>query len=157
MRNFLAILVCLLLLLISLGTGLFQSVPFGSDGYLEQVLSRENVLFNLGLVIVVVVAFALIYLVRHFVIDHSKRRTRKEKSIEGLVIIVLGCLIVGFAMVFGLLQKIPILRDTGVERWFSEDRIILNSIIVIGATLLAALSYWIRVIIVKPYEDDEEE
>ena len=157
MRNFVAILACLLLLLISLGTGLFQSVPFGSDEYREQVLSKENVLFNLGLFVVVVAAFALIYLVRHFVIDHTKNRTRREKEREKLITVVLGCLIVGFAMIFGLLQQIPLLRNTGIGRWFSEDRIFLNSIIVIGTTMLVVFTYWIRVIIIKPYGDDEAE
>lgn len=154
MKNSIAILACLLLLLVSLGTKAFLPLPFGSDGYLEQVLSKENVLFSLGLVVVVVAAIALIYLVRHFVVDHSKKRTRQEKEIEGLVIVVLGCLMVGFAMIFGLLQQIPLLRNTGVGRWFSEDRMMLNSIIVIGVTTFAAVSYWIRVTILKPYGED---
>ena len=73
------------------------------------------------------------------------------------MILVLGCLIVGFALVLGLPQQIPLLRETGIGHWFSKERIVLNSIVVVGVTLLAALSYWIRAIIWNPYDDDEED
>ena len=154
MKDVLIILFILLLLVVSLVTHLFQSVP-SMD--LDQVFSAENVLLNLGLLVLVVAVFAAIYLVRHFVRDRSKKRTKGEKAIEGLVILVLGCLIVGFALVLGLPQQIPLLRETGIGHWFSKERIVLNSIVVVGVTLLAALSYWIRAIIWNPYDDDEED
>lgn len=151
MKDILIVIFILLLLAISLVTHLFQSVP---SMELDHVFSTENILLNLGLLVLIVVVFSVIYLVRHFIRDRSKKRTKGEKAMEGLVILVLGCLIVGFALVLGLPQQLPLLRETGIGQWFSKERIVLNSIVVVGVTLLVAFSYWIWTLIWNQYEDD---
>lgn len=70
MRNAVAIIVCIALLVVSLTTGLFQTVPFSTDNYFERVFSFENIFVN---AVIAVIATALVLGIYVF------RRTRRRK------------------------------------------------------------------------------
>ncbi len=78
MRNLFAILICLLVLGISLFTGLFQTVPFGHDDYMERVFSEENIRINALLLVGASVLVGLLYWVKH-IFQKKEQKNRENK------------------------------------------------------------------------------